>query len=297
MMKTAYDFCLRPLVILGFSLAMILNFNWLGSGSISMAQDIPDECGNNHEFTTDFRLEDCRFKTRGVNPYFILKPGYQQILEGVEEDDEGELVPVREEVTVLCDTKRIRLDGRWIRTRVVEERALEWDEEEEEWVAIEISLNWFAICRKTNAVYYFGEWSRDCEDGFDENDECTGEESNEGSWEAGIDGARPGLMMPGTFLLGAKYFQEQAPPDAMDRGENVAMGLVVDVPAGAWSDCVQVIDTNPVEGDCGDEDAKIYCPGIGIVQDAVLELVSYGFVGCDDDDDDDDDKRCRPRWR
>ena len=32
-------------------------------------------------------------------------------------------------------------------------------------------------------------------------------------------------MMPGTFLLGAKYFQETAPPNAVDRGENVAMGL------------------------------------------------------------------------
>jgi len=39
-------------------------------------------------------------------------------------------------------------------------------------LTIEISLNWFAICKK-NFVYYFGVWSRDCEHGFDENDECT----------------------------------------------------------------------------------------------------------------------------
>ena len=54
---------------------------------------------------------------------------------------------------------------------MVEERAFEWDDEENEWVTIEISLNYFAICKKTNAVYYFGEWSRDCPDGFDENDD------------------------------------------------------------------------------------------------------------------------------
>ena len=65
--------------------------------------------------------------------------------------------------------------------------------------------------KRTKAVYYFGEWSRDCEDGFDENDVCTGEESNEGSWEAGVDGAEPGLIMPGTLLIGAKYFQEKRP--------------------------------------------------------------------------------------
>ena len=48
----------------------------------------------------------------------------------------------------------------------------------------------------------------------------------------GSDGAMPGLMMPGTPLLGAKYFQEIAPPDAVDRGEIAEMGLDVEVPAG-----------------------------------------------------------------
>ncbi|MGD8521149.1 MAG: hypothetical protein PVF56_08395 [Desulfobacterales bacterium] len=240
-------------------------------------------CPNDCEFTTDFRLEDCKFKTKGINPYFILEPGYRLILETPEGEPERE----RSVETVLCDTKKIILDGSKIRTRVLEERAFEWDEEEEDWVTIEISLNWFAICKKTNAVYYFGEWSRDCEDGFNEDDVCEGEESNEGSWEAGINGARPGLIMTGTPLLGAKYFQEIAPPDAVDRGEIVAMGLDVDVPAGEWSGCIKIFDTNPAEEACGEDDAKFYCPGVGLVQDQDLELVWYGFVGCDDDDDDD----------
>lgn len=34
------------------------------------------------EFTKDFRLEDCKFKPRGENSYFILKPGYQLVFEG-----------------------------------------------------------------------------------------------------------------------------------------------------------------------------------------------------------------------
>lgn len=267
------------------------------SGNIAKAKDtppIPDLCGDNDDFTTKFRLQDCRyFKTIGKNPYFKLIPGFRWILEGIEEDDGGEEIRVREEVTVLCDTKWINLKGRWIKTRVVEERALEWDEEQEAYKAIEISLNWFAICNKTNDVYYFGEWSRDCEDGFDENDECEGEESNEGSWEAGKHGARPGIIMPGTFLLGSKYFQEVAPPDAVDRAEHVDMGLPADVPAGMWSDCVMVIDTNPAEGECGDDDAKIYCPEVGIVQDSILELVYYGYVGCDDDNHDNHKRRKR----
>ena len=103
-----------------------------------------------------------------------------------------------------------------------------------------------------------------------------------------MDGARPGVVMPGTPLLGARYFQEIAPPDAVDRGEIAAMGLPVEVPAGEWSGCIKIFDTNPTpDGECGEDDAKLYCPGVGLVQDQELELVSYGF-GDDDDDDDDD---------
>ncbi len=145
--------------VLGFVFVMSI---FIGlSGNIAIAEnppgfpDLPDICGNNAEFTTDFRLEDCKFKTKGINPYFILKPGYRLVLEETGEEKSVE--------TVLHDTKWINLDGRRIKTRVLEERAFEWDDEEGEWVTIEISLNWFAICKKTNAVYYFGEWSRDCD--------------------------------------------------------------------------------------------------------------------------------------
>ena len=69
-----------------FALSICIGF----SGGIAMAQDgecvpgegpVGDLCCNNEEFTTDFRLEDCKFKTRGINPYFILKPGYRLVLE------------------------------------------------------------------------------------------------------------------------------------------------------------------------------------------------------------------------
>lgn len=272
-LRTRFD-RVRP--VFTISIIMIILFGMLGRTALA---DDYDLCGNNDEFTGDFLIDDCQFKTVGMNPYFILRPGYQLILESEEE---------RSVETVLCKTKTINLDGRRIKTRVYEERAMEWDADDEEWVTVEISLNWFAICKKTNDVYYFGEWSRDCEEGFDENDECCDEEDrcgNEvttGSWEAGVDGAMPGIMMPGTFLLGAKYFQEIAPPAAVDRGENAAMGLDVDVAAGQWSDCVRIFDTNPAEGGdaCGEDDAKTYCYGVGLVQDQEMELVEYGFAGC-----------------
>jgi len=239
------------------------------SGSSAIAAEA-EGCPDDNEFTTEFYLEDCDgFATEGINPFFILEIGYKLVLESEEE---------RAVITVLDETKTV--DG--VETRVVEERAFEWDEEEEEWILIEISLNWFAICNRTNAVYYFGEWSRDCEEGFDEFDDCTGEESNEGSWEAGVNGAMSGLIMPGTFLLGSKYFQEIARDDgAVDRGENVNMGLAVETEAGNFENCVEVVDTNPAEGICDTEDGdvKIYCPGVGLVMDEELELVCYGDEG------------------
>ncbi len=158
------------------------------------------------EFTTEFDLTSCRFKTIGANPYFILIPGYQLVLEGEEDDEEIHL-----EITVLRDTEKIYLEGIGrIKTRVVEER--EWIDDE----LVEVSRNFFAICRKTNDVYYFGEDVDIYEDG-----EIV---SHEGSWRAGEDDAMPGIIMPGTFLLGSRYYQEVAPDVAMDRAEHMAMG-------------------------------------------------------------------------
>ena len=46
-----------------------------------------------------------------------------------------------------------------------------------------------------------------------------------------------------------------------------------------FTGCIKIFDTNPTpDGECGDEDAKIYCPGIGLVQDQDLELTFSGFV-------------------
>ncbi len=101
--------------------------------------------------------------------------------------------------------------------------------------------------------------------------------SHEGSWLAGRNGAQPGLMMPGVFLLGSRYYQELAPGVAMDRAEHVAMGLAVTTPAGTFEGCVMAVDTTPLEPD--EETIKVYAPGIGVIVDGPLELVDHGHVG------------------
>lgn len=224
------------------------------SAGIGLAQ-----CPND-EFTQEFPLWDCHFETTGENPYFKLTPGYQLVLEG-EEDG----VQIRLEVTVLWDKEWIDLAHEGIgmvETRVVEEREYEDGE------LVEVSRNFFALCEETNSVYYFGEDVDDYE-----GDVIVG---NEGAWRAGENGAMPGLMMPGTFLLGSRYYQEQAPGMAMDRAQNVEMGLTTTTEAGTFYDCVRVEETSAL--DPCDFSEKIYCPGVGLIVDDAFELTGFGQV-------------------
>ena len=68
------------------------------------------------------------------------------------------------------------------------------------------------------------------------------------------------------------------------------MGLEVTVPAGTFTECVQVLETTPLEP--GSESEKTYCPGVGLVTDDPVERVSYGFVdssSAEEPDDNDHD--------
>jgi hypothetical protein len=103
--------------------------------------------------------------------------------------------------------------------------------------------------------------------------------SHDGAWLAGKGGALPGIIMPGRFLLGSRYYQEVAPGVALDRAEHKTMGMKINVPAGLFDDCVEIIETSPLEP--GHESRKIYCEGIGLVLDGAAELAELDI---EDDD-------------
>lgn len=185
----------------------------------------------------------------GRNPFFILEPGWQMIYEGGHD---------RLVITVLDETRVI--DG--VETRLVEER------ETKSGQLVEVSRNFFAISRRTNSVFYFGEEVDLYRDG-----EVVG---HEGAWTSGANGARFGLMMPGQPLLGARYYQEVAPHVAMDRAEVVSMSAVVTCAAGRFADCLKVEETTPLEA--GEKEYKYYAAGVGLVQDGSLTLVRFGLA-------------------
>lgn|GEM_PF-1257290 len=228
--------------------------------AVTLLLALPAPAPAQDDFTEDFFIEDCSFSNQGRdNRFWSLRPGDQLVLEG---EDEGETVEVT--ITVLPETETVQLTTdngvpMTVHTRVIQERELVGGE------LAEISRNFFARCRQTNDIFYFGEDVDIYEEG-----EVV---SHDGAWRAGEDDAQPGIIMPGTFLLGARYFQEMAPGVAVDQAEHTEMDLDVEVPAGDFERCVQVIETSVLDPDA--ESEKLYCPGVGLVFDDDAELVEH----------------------
>ena len=199
-------------------------------------------------FTEDFGIDKTDLASTGRNPYFILEPGYQLFSQG----EEGDLT-----ITVLNETKMVV----GIETGIVEERETEGGN------LIEVSRNYFAISKRHNGVFYFGEDV----DMYDKSGKITG---HGGSWLAGVGGAKPGLMMPGIPLLGARFYQEVAPRLAMDRAEVVSVSDTRRVSAGSFDHVVKTEETTPLGP--GVKEYKYYAPGVGLIKDGDMELVRYG---------------------
>ena len=200
-----------------------------------------------------FSVDVKELATQGENPYFILKPGYQATFEGRESGKAGKLV-----ITVLNETRTVA----GVETRVVEER--EWSGGE----LIEVSRNFFAIHPGSGDVYYFGEDVDMYKKGKIVN--------HEGSWQHGTNGAKFGLMMPGKPSIGMRFYQELAKGVAMDRAEIVSLTDRLTTPAGVFENCLKTKETTPLEMMA--REYKVYAPGVGLVKDSALELVSHQYV-------------------
>ncbi len=206
----------------------------------------------NKAFTDSFDLSGCTFSATGRNTYFILEPGYRLMLLGTEGKDTVVLI-----VTVMDETRPVR----GVETRVVEEREVKNGE------LAEVSRNFFAVCKETGTVFYFGEEVDLYEEG-----KVTG---HEGSWLA--EGPnRPGMAMPGQPVPGDRYYQEYAPGVAMDRGEIAGLDGTLTTRAGTFDNVLTVTETNALDPD--DRENKHYVPGIGLGREENLLLVSYGFI-------------------
>jgi hypothetical protein len=203
----------------------------------------------------DWTVDPADFVAGVHNPYFPLVPGTTLTYEGTS-GGEREVVTIK----VMRRTKEI-LGVRCVVVRDV----VEIDGE-----LAEFTLDWYAQDVDGN-VWYFGERTAEYERG-----EVV---SREGAWEAGVDGALPGVVMPADPEVGLAYTQEHYRGEAEDKGKIVALGEQVTVPAGSFEDVLVTEDWTPLEPKRLEN--KLFAPGVGVVLerlleggDEVLELVS-----------------------
>ena len=119
----------------------------------------------------------------------------------------------------------------------------------------EDDYKWLAQ-HKDGTVWCFGTAAKETSPG--------GRVSTEGSWEAGVKGAQPGILLPGQPRPGKPYRQEYLYNVAENMGQIVATNETVTVPAGTFTGCVKTKEWSMLEA--GTE-LKWYAKGIGIVKE------------------------------
>lgn len=200
-------------------------------------------------------LDPKDFTTRIDNPYWPMDPGTRWTYREI--DEEG--VELKVVVTVSDQTKKIAngVTARVVRDTVTEDGEL-----------IEDTFDWYAQDKEGN-IWYLGENTAEFENGK--------LITKGGSFEAGVDGARPGIIMPDDPQDGMKYRQEYYKGEAEDNGEVLSTDEMVQSPVGQFDNALLTKDTNAIEPNV--LEYKLYAKGVG----PVLTLgVSGGPVGHED---------------
>jgi hypothetical protein len=175
------------------------------------------------------------FVDRIDNPYWPMAPGSKWVYR-----EDGQRV----EVTVTGQRKEIL----GIRATVVHDVVTEDGE------VVEDTHDWYAQDADGN-VWYLGEDTKEFEDGE--------VKSTEGSWEAGVDGAEAGILLPGEPEVGMTYRQEYYEGEAEDAGEILSLDEWVEVPSGRYRNVLMTKDYTPLEPEVLEH--KFYAKGVGPV--------------------------------
>ena len=207
---------------------------------------------------TPFPIDPSEFTTEIDNPYWPMKPGSQWIFR--ETDAEGAVSRVV--VTVLDKTKMI---ANGVEARIVHDQVTEGGQVKED------TYDWYAQDADGN-LWYLGEDTTEYENGKPK--------TKEGSWEAGVDGALPGIIMPADPQVGMTYREEYYKGHAEDGASIISTDALAKVPYGRFEHGVQTRNFSGIEPDVIEE--KIYAQGVGVVLEITVsggsdrdELLSY----------------------
>lgn len=202
--------------------------------SVVPAADLP-------EGSEPAELDPADFTVDVTNPWFPLEAGTRWLYR--ETTEEGEVVEVVVTATSETTTLANGVTARVVRDTVTLDGEI-----------IEDTIDWYAQ-DSDGTVWYLGEDTAEFENG--------GITTRKGSFEAGVDGAEPGVIMPADPEVGMSYRQEYYADKAEDHGEVLALGEQATVPAGSYDGLVMTADTTPIEPDVLEN--KYYARGVGLV--------------------------------
>jgi hypothetical protein len=174
------------------------------------------------------------------NRFFPLRPGTRLVYKGMADGEAETNITL-----VTYDRKEIL----GISAVVVLDRVFVHGE------LTEKTFDWYAQDEDGN-VWYLGEDTKEYEDGR--------VVSTAGSWEAGVQGAKAGIIMLAHPKVGDQYRQEFLAGEAEDVARVVAQGVDVTVPYGSFHHCLKTVEFTRLEP--GIKEAKMFCPGVGFVK-------------------------------
>lgn len=185
------------------------------------------------------------FVTAIDNPYLPYMAGSNWVYEG--ETDEG-LEKI--EVTVTDETRIVM----GVTCTIV------WDRVWVDGELVEDTRDWYAQDKDGN-VWYFGEDSKELE--------ACQVVSTSGSWEAGVDGAKPGIIMYADPKTDESYRQEYYADEAEDMAMVLDLAATVRIYLGEYTDCLQIEEWTPLEPDV--KEHKFYARDVGVILEEVVE--------------------------
>ena len=188
-------------------------------------------------------LNPADFTTKINNPYWPMKPGSKWVYR--ETDTTGARQKVV--ITVTSKTKKI---ANGITARVIR------DVVTEKGVTVEATDDWYAQDKDGN-IWYLGEKTAEYKNGK--------VVTRHGSFEAGVDGAQPGIAMPANPEPGLSYRQEYYKGQAEDKAAVVTVGQEqVEVPYRfVKKNVLMTRERVPLEPRV--QELKFYARGIGLL--------------------------------
>jgi len=199
-------------------------------------------CGRLGPARYDPVIDPANFVSIIDNPYFPLIPGTTFVY-----DDHFGGSLIRDEFTVTHNTRVI--DG--VTCTEVHDIVLTNGELTED------TLDWYAQDKEGN-VWYFGENTQELTNGLIS--------TISGTFMAGVNGDKPGIIMKAHPAVGDFYRQEFSLGNAEDYGGTLSLNESVTVPFGSFDHCLRSRETSPLEPDVVED--KFYAPGVG----SILEL-------------------------